>query len=213
MRSVPSQMTSLARNHWSFMAVGAILTARFFNVRFHSFGSILGESLSRQAGNAPKLEVLDVLGFEDAGYARGLTEVGTASIILQSDPGRAADSLKSLSGPRDKKIFRKTAISRILNDKLGGGLQLQANNFSRSPKIKYGDDYASSLAALYCLAQGRGNEIEELFEGIPDNAKEPAGRLNMEFMEKLIGMPMRHFRRILSLGFGKACTVWHGALQ
>ncbi|MGP9613504.1 hypothetical protein ACT3TE_09615 [Brachybacterium sp. AOP42-B2-9] len=185
MRSMPTLRTPLTRNHWSFMAVGAILTARHFNVKHHSFGSILGESLSSSARPVPTLPVLEALGFKEAGYARGLTEVGTASVILRSDPSRVVDSLRSLSGPRDRKIFRKTALSEVVAKKIGVAVDLPKLDYSRSPQIKFGDDYASSLSALYCLGQGRGDSIEGLFESVPEEARKIGDELSLDFMEKI----------------------------
>lgn len=185
MRSVPTLRTPLTRNHWSFMAVGAILTARHFNVKYHSFGSILGESLSSSSRPVPTLPVLEALGFKEAGYARGLTEIGTAGIILKSDPSRVVDSLRSLSGPRDRKIFRKTAVSEVVAQKIGLAIDLPKLDYNRSPAIKFGDDYASSLSALYCLGQGRGDSIEGLFESIPEEARQIGNDLTFNFMEKV----------------------------
>src|SRR5699024_9990146 len=95
----------------------------------------------------PTLPVLEALGFKEAGYARGLTEIGTASIILKSDPSRVVDSLRSLSGPRDRKIFRKTAVSEVVAQQIGLDIDLPKLDYNRSPAIKFGDDYASSLSA------------------------------------------------------------------
>lgn len=206
MRSMPTLRTPLTRNHWSFMAVGAILSARYFNVKYHSFGSILGESLSSSSGAVSTLPVLEALGFKEAGYARGLTEVGTAGIILKADPTRVVDSLRSLSGPRDRKIFRKTAISDVVAEKAGLSLGLPKLDYSRSPRIRFGDDYASSLAALYCLGQGRGDSIEGLFESIPNEAREIGGDLTLGFMEKVNWDAYKAFPASLQEGLWKRFT-------
>lgn len=184
-RSEPSHRTSLARNHWTFMAIGAILSAGYFNSHFHSFGQILGESLSRTPKRVPTPTVLAELGYVDAGYARGLTEVGTASVILQSDPWHVHNSLKSLSGPADRKIFRKIALSTLVGTKLGISVDIPASDPSKSPNIRMGDDYASSLAALYCISQGAENAISELFEYIPSSARDLASECSMDFMGKV----------------------------
>lgn len=184
-RSEPSRTTPLTRNHWSFMAMGAILVAGYFNARFHTFGQILGESMARTPRTVPTLPVLSELGYVEAGYSRGLTEVGTAAIILQSDPKRVLRSLQSLAGPRDRKLYRKTALSAILADRLGADISVPKMDFERSPKIAFGDDYASSLSALYCVSKGYSKLIEGLFESIPEEARAFAASSSFAFMEKV----------------------------
>lgn len=184
-RSEPTRTTPLTRNHWSFMAMGAILAANHFNVRYHTFGQILGESMARAPQSVPTLAVLSELGYVEAGYSRGLTEVGTAAVVLQSDPQRVLESLKSLAGPRDRKLYRKTALSEILANRLGVDLTVPSMDFDKSPRIAFGDDYASSLSALYCIAKGQLESIEGLFEWIPSEVKEFAKSTNFDFMEKV----------------------------
>lgn len=184
-RSEPTRTTPLTRNHWSFMAMGAILTAAYFNSKYHTFGQILGESMARAPRTVSTLPVLSELGYREAGYSRGLTEVGTVSVILQSDPERVLESLKSLAGPRDRKLYRKTALSDILASKLNVDITVPPMDFEKSPRIAFGDDYASSLSALYCIAQGRADLIEDLFEIVPEEARSFAGSCTLEFMEKL----------------------------
>lgn len=185
LRAVPSQSTSLARNHWTFMAIGSILTARYFNARYHTFGQILGESLARTPTKNSTPQVLSAVGFVDAGYARGLTEVGTASVILQSEPALVKDSLKSLSGPADRKIFRKTALTQLAGSRLGIPVTVSDTDPRKSPQIAFGDDYASTLAALYCISRGRLDLISPLFSEIPAGAVKLASRCTMNFMEKV----------------------------
>ncbi|PCC44087.1 hypothetical protein [Brevibacterium aurantiacum] len=184
-RSEPTRTTPLTRNHWSFMAMGAILTANHFNVRYHTFGQILGESMARAPQNSPTLAVLSELGYIEAGYSRGLTEVGTAAVVLQSDPQRVLESLRSLAGPRDRKLYRKTALSAVLANRLGVDLTVPAMDFDKSPKIAFGDDYASSLSALYCIAKGHLDSIEGLFESIPPDVRNLAKSSKFDFMEKV----------------------------
>ncbi|SMX95536.1 cyanophycin synthetase [Brevibacterium sp. Mu109] len=184
-RSVPTRRTPLTLNHWSFMALGAILTAQHFNAKYHTFGQILAESLSRNANKSSALPVLTELGFIDAGYAKGLTEVGTASVILQSDPGIVSNSLKSLAGPKDRKLFRKAALSALVAEKLGVTVALPELSFARSPRIDYGADYATTLSALYCIAKGADEKIIDLFESVPTEAFDLARGVSMNFMEKL----------------------------
>lgn len=199
-RSEPTRKAPLTRNHWSFMAIGAILAAGYFNSRYHTFGQIFGESMARAPRTVATLPVLSELGFREAGYARGLTEVGTASIILQSDPLHVPDSLRSLAAPRDRKAFRKTAVSSILADKHGIDVNIPAIDFGKSPKINFGDDYASSLSAMYCMAKGNGQEIEGLFDHIPDKVRSLVKECTFDFMEKVCWDAYSDFPRELVKG-------------
>lgn len=184
-RSEPTKTNPLTRNHWTFMAMGAILVAGHFNARYHTFGQILAESMQRAPRKVATIPVLSELGYAEAGYSRGLTEVGTAKVILQSDPGRVIRSLKSLAGPKDRKFYRKFALSAIASKDLGVSIELPQVNFDKSPRITFGDDYASSLAALYCLAKDKPESIEGLFESIPDEARRLAQVSTFAFMDKV----------------------------
>lgn len=206
-RSEPTRKTPLTRNHWSFMSIGSILAAGHFNARYHTFGQILAESMTRAPRTVSTLPVLSELGYREAGYSRGLTEVGTASVILQSDPHRVLESLKSLAGPRDRKLYRKSALSSIVASELGMDINVPPMDFERSPRITFGDDYASSLAALYCIAKNHANSIEGLFESIPEEAWSLAKSSSFDFMEKMCWDAYDDFPQALRPG------LWQKLLQ
>ncbi|MFF8895837.1 hypothetical protein [Brevibacterium casei] len=184
-RSVPSRTTCLTRNHWSFMAIGAILAAGYLNVKYHTFGQIFGESMAAAPESSLRTPLLAEVGYEDAGYARGLTEAGTASIIIQSEPRLVLDSLKSLAGPRDRKLYRKTALTALMAKRLNIEFLSPQVDYENFPKVSFGDDYATSLAALLLISKGSGALIEDLLFSIPDEARDLARNLTFDFVTKV----------------------------
>lgn len=184
-RSEPSRRTPLTRNHWSFMAIGAILTAEYFRSRYHSFGSILGESLRRVGGGTQTLRHLEVLGMTEAGYTKGLTEVGTVDVIAKRNPEVLGQSLRSLAGTKDRKYSRKTALTSFVAEQRGLSIELPPEPSEHTRQIQFGEDYATSLAMLYLYAKGVGDLLSPLFEALPHATLKQVDDLSLNFMEKV----------------------------
>lgn len=183
-RRVPSQRNSLARNHWSFMAIGAILTAEHFEADYHVFGSILGDKFSRPAVKST-VPPLGMIGLDSLPATEGVTELGTAKILLQTDPSRIADSITSLAGATDRKHYLKTALVHSVNEVLGGDATLPPMPKDWADKIAFDSSYTTAMSALYMLSHDQRGLVEPLFKSIPEEAYELSGKLSFDFMTKV----------------------------
>lgn len=183
-RSTPSQQQSFARNHWTFMAIGAILSAEHLETGFHVFGSILGEKFSRPAV-AAKVPPLDMLGIPTVPVTDGISELGTAKILVQTDASMLTASIDSLAGAKDRKRFLKILLARTMADELGVELSLPSVPKTWNQKIGFTSSYTTALTALYLISRGKADAIAPLYESIPRSAFEITDGLKMDFMTKV----------------------------
>lgn len=199
-RRTPTQSDSLARNHWTFMATGAILTAEYFGATQHSFGSILGETFSRPVKRPKKVDPLEIIGLQETPVTNGITELGTAKLLLQSDPEHLADSIQSLAGNTDRKKFLKTAITRLLAPQFSENLTLPELPETWSKPITVTDSYTTTMSLLYFISQGQEELISPLFKEIPDSLVSFASKTDMSFMLKA---NTDHYQFLPKLAAGK----------
>lgn len=183
-RQTPTQKNSLATNHWTFMATGAILTAEYFGATQHSFGSILGEAFSRPVKSPKRVAPLEMMGLTESPVTNGITELGTAKLLLQSDPQLVADSIQSLAGKTDRKRYLKTAIATLLAPKYCESLCLPELPESWSAPISVTDSYTTTMSLLYFISVGELELIAPLFKEIPDSLLSFASETDMGFMLK-----------------------------
>ena len=208
-RRPPTQRDSLARNHWSFMALGAILTAEHFDAAYHVFGSILGDKFSRRPNLRP-LPPFRMLGLENLPVTDGITELGTAKVLLQTDPELIGDSIESLAGSTDRKHYLKIAIAQAMRDEMGIQIDLPELPTEWDKKIPFESSYTTAMTALYLISRGNYDLIAPIFESVPNDALEIGESLSMNFITKAnwdfySGAPKHHLAalspRLIELGF------------
>ena len=183
-RRTPTQKSSLATNHWTFMATGAILTAEYFGATQHSFGSILGETFSRPVKSPKRVAPLEFMGLTELPVTNGITELGTAKLLLQSDPQLVTDSIQSLAGKTDRKRFLKTAIATVLAPEFCEGLSLPELPNDWPKPISVTDSYTTTMSLLYFISVGKLELISPLFQEVPDSLISFASETDMGFMLK-----------------------------
>lgn len=184
-RRIPNQTTSFARNHWGFMAIGAILTRSYLGARYHTFGSILGSEFESPGPSRVKLAPLENLGFVDAPYTNGITEIGTAKIMVQAYPNLLRESIDSLAGDRDRKRFLKIALIRASTTDPMLLDSIPPTDKEWSSPVSFDSSYTTSLGALALFSQGKGHLIGPIFEQIPEQSIEFARAHDFSFMEKV----------------------------
>ncbi len=183
-RRTPTQKDSFATNHWTFMATGAILTAEYFGATQHSFGSILGETFSRPVKSPKRVAPLELMGLTESPVTNGITELGTAKLLLQSDPRLLTDSIRSLAGSTDRKRFLKTAIATLLAPQYCENLSLPSLPEKWPNPISVTDSYTTTMSLLYFISVGKVELIAPLFKEIPDDLLSFASETDMSFMLK-----------------------------
>lgn len=184
-RRVPDQSTSLARNSWLFMGVGALLTSHHFKARFHTFGSILGEKLANPAPQSTTPALLRAAGLTEIGATAGVTEIGTTRMVVENRPDLVKESLTSLAGKKDRKNYYKGALVTLVADELGMENPLGSFKENWDHPVPFTDSYTTALSALYFISRGREDLISPLFTEIPEESRKFATTLSLDFFNKV----------------------------
>ncbi|WP_141760542.1 hypothetical protein [Corynebacterium sp. HMSC074A01] len=183
-RRTPSQNDSFARNHWTFMCIGAILTAEYLESGFHVFGSILGERFARKPGRR-SVAPLEVLGIRNVPITDGITELGTAKILAQTDGPLVAEAIQSLAGKTDRKRLLKLILATVAAEELGIDVPLPSIPDSWDKPITFDSSYTTALSTLYLIVKGKEHLIDPLYERIPESAFSIAQGLSLDFLMKV----------------------------
>ena len=125
-----------------------------------------------------------MMGLTESPVTNGITELGTAKLLLQSDPQLVADSIQSLAGKTDRKRYLKTAIATLLAPKYCESLCLPELPESWSAPISVTDSYTTTMSLLYFISVGELELIAPLFKEIPDSLLSFASETDMGFMLK-----------------------------
>ncbi|MEU5467402.1 hypothetical protein [Kocuria salsicia] len=176
-------------NTWSFMGVGSILLRDYLNLQTYSFGAILEASpwhfnAGMTSGN------LRQAWFNQAGLTIfnpviGLTEVGTAMIILSHRPELALRSLASVAGAGSLKHTRKLLLLHAAARHAPGPISLDPVNVEQPPLGVFGTNLANDFLSFY-LYRVLGPEYTTLLVGdIPADVLNRIRPLSLDFYEKI----------------------------
>ena len=186
------------RESWTFMGCASIATASFLNGKYNCFGTIL-EANTYQMQNCPSVlktfytAPFSYFGLQNACLTNGLTEVGTAKIVLHYLKEYAGESLKSLSNDGSIKSFRKFTLLDILNEKYAFGAKLQQCSFpTPSVRLKFGKSFAEDFLILFMLKHRSVEYVSNIITDIPCEALELVYKLKLEFYEKLNPLYISH---------------------
>lgn len=199
-----------AANSWSFMGVGTILLKDYLGLRVYSFGSILEASpynfsnglRFRNAANP----WFAAAGLEQVNPVLGLTEVGTALLLLEYSPEHIRDSLLSLAAPHTEKYARKIILLYLASRRAGretGRAVLESLPDRSTPFLKFGTSFASDFLIFYILKFGGPDLANRLVGDIPESVIEVANQCSLSFYERLNpdfynDLPTPHQVRILN---------------
>ena len=179
----------LQKNSWSFMGIGAILASDFYRARFHTFGSILEASidnLSLEPAGARNVTFppFSAAGYENAPFALGLTEIGTLTALLKTRPDLVGESLLSLATPGEEKLYRKLTLARLVNEVICAKVELPNISAPESPRLKFGENFAVDLLALYVISKTGEVDARGLVADVPPDVTNFALKADMKFMER-----------------------------
>lgn len=200
-RRVPDQRTSFAKNHWGFMAIGALLTRSYLGARYHTFGNILGSEFQSSGPSRVKLAPLESLGFVDAPYTNGITELGTAKIMTLAYPHLLGDSIESLAGKRDRKRFLKIALIHASTNNQEILSSIPPAEKEWSAPVDFNSSYTTALGALALYSRKQGNLISPLFNSVPTDSISFAESNDFSFMEKINWDKHEHMEQSLRSDF------------
>lgn len=200
--------SGLQRNSWSFMGIGAILTADHTRAEYHTFGSILEAGpdnlrvnpLGARNASFPPFKAA---GYQNAPYVGGLTEIGTLIVLARSMPNHIAASLTSLATPGEEKLYRKQILTNVVADRLGINIPLKETSRPPRPHFQYGQNFALDLLSLY-VARYAGEEIAHgLVSEMPATAFALAMKLDLTFFERANTTLLANFPRDLIGGLSE----------
>ena len=206
-----------ALNTWAFMGIGSILLRDYLNLANYSFGAILEASawhfnpattsgrLKQPWYNSAHLEVFNPV--------IGMTEVGTAMIIVRHRPELALRSLASVASAGSLKHTRKLLLLHAARTLFPTPITLDDIDTERSPLGKFGDNFANDFLSFY-LHRKLGEKYSRLLVGeIPTEILGKISRLSLRFYERIntnfySGMPSELTARALAEAALAGCTPY-----
>lgn len=180
--------TSLRSASWSFMGIGAILTAKTTRSRYLTFGSILDQAPQSFFKPSPFLNnrtfpPFAACGFVNAPYVIGVTELGTAKIIAQAFPEKARDSLMSLASPGSEKFARKGLLLKHFDGINGVSLNMPEIGFPDTPPYQFGQLMGGDTLSSWFIKHYGIETAARMISGIPERANELARTRSLRFLE------------------------------
>ena len=171
----------LNRNSMSFMYIPIIFYAKHLNGGYGLLADTLesGNNLFNRNDEV----ILSFLGIKNFPLILGLTEVGTALIIINNASDLVDLSLCSLANPGEEKRYRKQLFVEILSNIYCKSLFFK--KVSDTNNIKWGNQIHADFLCLYLIKKGGVDKALKIIRGIPNEAIDLANRLSLDFYEKV----------------------------
>lgn len=181
--------TPLRANSWSFMGIGAILVSDYFRSEYHTFGSILEAGpdnikVAPVAARNSTFPPFRAMGYTNASYVLGLSEIGTLTVMFRTWPELVGESLLSLASPGEEKLYRKSVIARIVADSIGINTEIPSVPPLSRPHFQFGDNFAVDMLSLYVIAKTGDPNARNLVRDVPSRVLKEMSGLSMAFMER-----------------------------
>lgn len=198
--------TGLHRNSWSFMGVGALLLSEHHRAAYHTFGSILeaGVDNMRVAPVAARNETFPpfkAVGYMNAPYVAGLTEIGTLLVLAHYRRDHIRESLSSLAGPGEEKLYRKQVLAQVVADRLSIDIPLDVSPKPMKPHFSFGQNFALDFLSLYVMKHAGIAVASDMVSEIPSEALALSKKLDLSFFERANSTLYSNFPRPLFGGF------------
>jgi cyanophycin synthetase len=190
--------TPLVRNTWTYMGLGAVLTAALAGSKYHAFGTIFEAWSGNMVPNPPVTAghthpPYPVAGFTNAPYVSGLTEVGTLFVVAQRWPTMVGDSLVSLANPQDEKRYRKQVLAQVVADRLGLSFDMNLVEPPALPRFAFGENFVTDFLCLYVIKHGGRALASTFVRDLPMEAIAVAEKLDLTFYERANSTMYRDF--------------------
>jgi hypothetical protein len=162
------------RNDWRFMGAGSLLLADHLGLGTIGFGTILEATpwnlRAAVAGRPPAPDgPFAAAGVLSTSWIRGLTEIGTAMVILRYMPDQIAPSQRSLAQPKTEKYSRKQLLVHIAAETAGVDVPNVGQLLPPSKKTRFGSSFAVDFLSIFMAQYFGGDLIELLMEEFPDS--------------------------------------------
>lgn len=181
--------TPLKKNSWSFMGIAAILFSDHLGIKYHTFGGILEASSNNFSKKPVAAKNVTFPPFESAGmvnapYVLGITEIGTAMILLTYTPDLIIDSLNSVANNGESKKYRKQLIAVTAAKRMK--IPFHIDKFDKpNHKFIFGKSFADDFLVFYFIKYSGLELTQKLVENIPEEVIELANKLTLKFYERI----------------------------
>lgn len=177
------------RFHWEFMYTAPVLLHDLFRTDYLAMGSIFGmaaqQLLTAEPGKgvSPTL-AQQYLGITPYSPVQGLTEIGTAGLVLEHYPELVVDSLKSLANLKEGKYTRK--ILSLWAYQASQGQDLWPELPKAGPWYQWGKGFTEDFISMFMIKHLGIERVQAIYKTpIPAEAVEVAMDLSLEFYLKV----------------------------
>ncbi|SCF43800.1 hypothetical protein [Micromonospora mirobrigensis] len=203
--------TDFQRNSWSFMGIGAILTAPIHAAKYMTFGSILEagvDNLRRLplTSRGQTFPPFAGAGYRNAPYVAGITEIGTAMILVTYCPEVVNDSLASLALPGEEKLYRKYVLASIAAERAGLTVDLKEPP-PPATRRPFGRNFTADFLSLYIRRFGGAQVRDAFLTDVPAEIDALSERLALTFYERINTTIMQKFPVELAGGLYERAAV------
>ena len=138
------------RNDWLFMFASSLLYADYLDLAGVGMGTIF-EATSynyRFSKHAKQIPLFEAIGLQEITLTRGLTEFGTAQLMLRYGPELIDQSIHSLAEARSEKSLRKRLMIDTMRQRDGGPPPDFDTYEYPNKKPRYGESFPIDFLAL-----------------------------------------------------------------
>ncbi len=184
------QRLGYCRETWTFMGMAMILFSHSLDIGYGVFGGTFENTainmvrcprIGRNFETAP----FSSLGIKDMRVTHGITEIGSLMVVLRHQPSYFMDSLISVAAPMSEKLYRKSLLSYIVNQKFKYGLDVPIQNAPLKPAYRFGDNLTIDMLCLYEIKNVGRMIAEKTVSDIPEEADEFVRGLDLSFFERV----------------------------
>lgn len=176
-----------ANNSWTFMGVGVLLYSQALNLKNCCFGTILeAAALNFIHGGSPHEIAYDVFaaaGMDCPLLVKGLTEVGTAMVVMKYHSELYPAALTSLADPGSAKWYRKYLLGKRAAEIYGKDFEVESGTSYR--RDGWGLNFATDFLTLYFLKHFGLEVVNRLCKGLPSDACDFVKNMRLTFYERV----------------------------
>ncbi len=172
------------------MGISSLFYNEIINAKYQTWGSIFECCLSSASYKFAGLKIFishpfDIMGINDIKLVHGLTEIGTALIVLKDHPFLVNESLISLAPENSNKRLRKNLIVKILIRKYNLNNVYLGFDEIEEPKnkIKWGN-FADDFLTFWIIKNMGYEETSKYISNIPQDISEIIESNHLTFYEK-----------------------------
>ena len=196
------------RKIWEFMGIGSLFYNEIINAKYQTWGTIFECCFFSGSYKFAGLKSFisppfNIMGINDIKLIQGLTEIGTALIVLKDHPFLANESLISLASEDSSKRLRKNLIVKILIRKYNLTNVYLGFDEIKEPKNKIKWGYFTDDFLVFWIIKNMGyEESSKYILNIPQDINEIIESNSLTFYEKfntnyLNNIPIKFKSKIL----------------